>query len=237
MKKKYFKNNVRVLGGKDTGDMKKKLDRFLDEVAKLGFAPISKEREARDLEMQGIISPDSPRIEDLKGQTILDRGIDDMTIRAPLTWREDLQAFTYRGKLWVLMVQFNKEAGREPGVVIWKTPRTGDFLKRASGMIDLFNHILENRPADGMNRLMELVSRVGTDLENPLIWKGKDANGQEMTRGVINPKTISIEAKKAYDVWRKRSLYYEKVVRGREGYKLRERHIRKGHKSKNAQKK
>ena len=214
-------------------DAASKFEIFEDAAALLGFARISKEREKRDLEMQKVLPPDSPRLRGMENQVILEKEVDGYTIRVVTTYDPIRKGFTKNGKFWVRIVTYNTVKERESGVFTWKTTRVNDFLSRAYLMMDFLVFALEHRPADEKGILMKLESRVGYLRHHPCVWVGERKNGDvwELTTFCINlpnpnkKKWIGVPNfidKWIYDVW-----YYETRRRILNDYKRRERDIRK----------
>ena len=210
----------------------KMFNRFLLEAGKLGFAPISPFREARNQIMQSVIPPDSPRVDDLRGQVIVQKHVDDLTIRVITTFDPVANKFPVRGKLWVRITTLS-EMGKEERLFTWKTTRKithkSNFLERALYMMEILAIALEHRPYDPSNKtlLMKLVEV--DDMFNPFMWKGVKGNaGYFITKEMLpkgKPKLLEF-----YRRWRKSRWYYEHVARSekRLGYEpRRERDSRK----------
>jgi hypothetical protein len=205
---------------------------FEEKAAKLGFVRIPQKREQRDLKMQKVVPPKSSRLEGLENQVILEKQVDDYTIRIPTTYNPKLKAFAQNGKLWVRIVALDKK-GRESGVFTWKTTRTGDFLDRALMMMDFLAFKLDERDTDANGDLMKLESWVGVDKRHPYVWVGRMLNGKKFY-GKSFTGTLPGRGTKEWtkvhkfimrwirDVW-----YYETKRRLDLGYKRREREIRK----------
>lgn len=214
-------------------DADKKFELFEQKAGSLGFVRISKEREKRDLAMQRIVRPQSRRLIGLENQVILEKQVDDYTIRVVTTYDPIQKGFAKNGKFWVRIVALDKKTGREPGVFTWKTTRITDFLSRALRMMHFLSYALENRPKDEKNKLMKLESRVGVYESDPYVWVGERRNGdmwesktfciylpvnRENHTHLVNDHTKS---------WIQNTWYYETVRRVVEGYRQRERNIRK----------
>ncbi len=208
---------------------RQKFESFLAKAGKLGFAPISPEREARNQVMQGIVPPDSPRIREVAGQVIVQKQVDNLTIRVITSYDPKEHKFTKAGKLWVLITTLSKK-GKEEVIIPWKTTRTGKFLQRALWMMEMLSIALEKRPHDKSNvtLLTELESCAGDVPLHPYMWKGKRKGDLQV---FINRLMLPTkELRDFHEKWVKYIWYYEKVVRVRKGRKLRERDIRKSYK-------
>lgn len=208
--------------------------RFKSKAEELGIVPIDPKREARDLEMQNVVKPDSPRIAALAGQTIMEKEVDGITLRVVTTFDPKYGDFMKAGKLWVRLVARNEE-GRESGIFTWKTTRKDNFLDRALMMMEFLADRLENRPIDGKKKLMTLRNQVGVSETFPYIWVGKDKKGLEMRVSFLDgmPARLRPFIRK----WRKDLWYYHNVRRKVHGYKRYEWEVRKPYTVKKATKK
>lgn len=194
----------------------------------LGFSRISEAREKRDLEMQGVVKPKSRRLIGLENQVILEKQVDEYTIRVVTTYDPEKRKFPKNGKFWVLIVAPDEGKGREPSLFVWKTTRdaSGNFLKRGLMMMEFLVSRLEQRPIDPWKNLMKLESRVGKSEFHPYVWTY--INKHEVKKEVLSffdgiPKNVFAFVYK----WRRNLWYYETKQRIARGYKRREKDIRK----------
>lgn len=212
-------------------DSKKRFDWFLREGGLLGFAPISPQREARNQFMQGIVPPDSPRIDEVSGQVILQKQVDNYTIRVITGYDPEENKFTKAGKFWVNITTLSNR-GKEKLMFPWKTTRTGEFLQRALWMMEMLSVGLENRPCDSSNRTLLSDLKDVTDKQRsrtvPFAWQ--DRKHMALVEAFILPDMLSPKVKEFFYKWRRHRWYYEEKVRERKGYNLRERDIRKPYK-------
>lgn len=220
MKKKYLKI------GRSAGKFKS----FLKEAGLLGFAPISPEREQRNQIMQGVVPPDSPRIDQLAGQVILQKQVDNYTIRVIPGYDPVAKKFTAAGKFWVRITTLSKR-GVEGRVSTWKTTRTFEFRQRALYMMEILATALEHRPYDPSNRtlLMELeeVEHGPMSRYTPFVWRGRregDSTVPFIHAGMLRNDKDLISF---FNTWLRRRWNYEET---RDKKKKREREIRKPYK-------
>lgn len=225
-------------------DAEKKFRAFKKKAGSLGFSVVSAKREKRDLSIQGVVPPDSERLQGLESQVILEKQVDDLTIRVVTTYDPVKKAFPVNGKFWVRIVRPDPKSGREPGVFTWKTTRTGDFLGRAFMMMEFLNFVLENRSVDVQGNLLQIESRVGIEKDNPYIWTGVASTGGKLEiRTFMNlypagPESASWRKVRVFiQKWMRDLWYYETKRRKKKGYKLRERDIRKKYTTKKGNKK
>lgn len=210
-----------------------KFKSFLREAGLLGFAPISAEREARNQFMQGIVPPDSPRIDEVSGQVILQKQVDDYIIRVITGYDPVAHKFTKAGKLWVRITTLSKK-GKERVVFTWKTTRTGYFLQRALWMMEMLAIGLENRPYDSSNRTLLSNLEEVTDKQRsrtvPFAWQGRKETVP--MEAFILPSMLPPKVREFFYQWRRHRWYYENVTRTpqKKGYHRRERQVRKPYK-------
>lgn len=202
----------------------RRFTRFKAKAEELGIVPIDPKREARDLEMQNVVKPDSPRIAALAGQVIMEKEVDGITLRVVTTFDPKYGDFMKAGKLWVRLVARNEE-GRESGIFTWKTTRTGDFLDRAFMMMKFLADRLEKWPIDGKKKLMMLKNQVGVSKYHPYIWVGQDKAGKRMTTSFFDWQ--SAEVRPFITKWKEDLWYYRRVRRKAMGYKRFEWEVRK----------
>ena len=209
-----------------------KFDAFVRSANVLGFSRISPGREARNQIMQKVSPPNSPRIKGVLGQEILQKEVGHYVIRVITTFNAKYEAFPKSGKFWVRITTLVKP-GEEKALFTWKTPRTGDFLERALKMMEILSIALEQRPYDYSDKklLAKLECLVETEdyrYYNPYIWRHRGANKEgKDTSSFISAAYLPERLREFYNRWLRDKYYYETVRRKKEGYKRREREVRK----------